>query len=171
MRVGRELDFGLVVGRPHARTLDRQAPAAERHLARGVAVTDSGPVGVVSAVGADHLIDFGFHQLGEDGEPNTDAERQQALLRYANKLAQRLLHALGQHSLFHARLRERYVASHGGSSLSILLDHPPRSQPERTGEEGPPSLTKFYKLWDILLERSALTQWILGHMQPSRAHA
>ena len=54
--------------------------------------------------------------LGEHAEPDTDAEREQTLLRSADQLPERLLHACRQHDFVRARLRKRYVPTHGGSS-------------------------------------------------------
>jgi hypothetical protein len=62
-------------------------------------------------------VDFVLHQLGEHAEPDTDAEREQPLLRRPEQLPQRLLNALRQHEFIRARLRERYVPVHGGSLL------------------------------------------------------
>jgi len=47
---------------------------------------------VVTALQADHL----GHQLALHPEPNTDAQRQQPLLRRTGRLARRLLHTIGQ---------------------------------------------------------------------------
>jgi hypothetical protein len=71
---------------------------------------------IVLAFRADNLDDFLLHQLGQHAQPDTDAQRQKPLPRYTNKLPQRLLHTLRQNNLTHARLRERYVPVHGGSS-------------------------------------------------------
>jgi hypothetical protein len=49
--IGHQRHLGLAVGRPHARSLDRDAPPAERDRAALGAVTDSGAIGVVLALG------------------------------------------------------------------------------------------------------------------------
>ena len=81
MLVGRKRHLALPVGGAHPRPLDRDAPAAERHLARLVAVTHRDPIGVVLALRADDLDDLLLHQLGQHAEPDADAQREQPLLR------------------------------------------------------------------------------------------
>jgi putative transcriptional regulator len=58
-----------------------------------------------------------LHQLGQHAQPDIDSAGKQSLLRCPNKLSQRLLHTLRQNNHFPARLRERYVPVHGGSSF------------------------------------------------------
>ena len=82
-------------------------------------VPDRGPLGVVLALRAYDVVDLLFHQLGQHAEPDTDAQREQPLLRCPDQLPQRFLHALWEHGLLHCRLRDRYVATHGGSSLDL----------------------------------------------------
>ena len=117
--VGAQPHLRAAVGAAHARPLHRDAAAAERHLARLVTVTHRDPINVVLAARPDDLDDFLFDQLGQHAQPDTDAERQQPLLRSADQLPEHLLHAFGQHDFVHARLRERYVPVHGGSSFDL----------------------------------------------------
>ena len=70
----------LVVGRADPRTADSDAPAAQRHRAVLVAVTLGDAIGVMPALRSHDLLDLEFHQLVHDAEPDTDAQRQQALL-------------------------------------------------------------------------------------------
>jgi len=97
-------------------------------------VTNRGALRVVLALRADDVDDFLFQQLGQHAEPDADAQGEQPFLGRADQLPERLLHALRQHDLFVARLRERYVAPHGGSSLSIFRIT--RHAPKRSGREG-----------------------------------
>jgi len=122
------------VGAAHSGPLDRDAPAAQRHLARLVPVTHGRALRVVLALRAHDLDHLLFQQFGQHAQPDADAQREQPLLRCPNQLPERLLHALRQDDLFNARLRERYVAPHGGSSLSIFRIT--RHAPKRSGREG-----------------------------------
>ena len=117
MRVRLQRQLGLPVGAPHARPLHLDASAAERHLARLVPVPHRDPIRIVLALGAHDFDDLFFQQLGQYSKADTDAQREQALLRRADQLPERLLHARRQHDFLHARLRERYVPIHGGSLL------------------------------------------------------
>ncbi len=110
---------------------DRDPSAAQRHLARLVPVTHRDPIGVLLAPRAHDLDDFLFQQLDQHAEADADAQRQQPLSRRAHQLPERLLHALRQHDLLTARLRERYVASHGGSSFDLRRIAP--NAPNRSG--------------------------------------
>ena len=83
--------LALVVGRAHPRATDRDPPAAQGHRPVLVAVTDRDAIGVVLALRADDLVDLELHQLVHDAEPDADAEREQALPRCPDELAQRLL--------------------------------------------------------------------------------
>jgi hypothetical protein len=73
----------------------------------------------VLALRTDNVVDLLAHQLLQHPEPDADAQCQQTLLRCADQLPERLLHALGEHGLLHGRLRDRYVATHGGSSFDL----------------------------------------------------
>ena len=117
MRVRPQRQLGKTISAAHTRPLDLDAPTAERHLARLMAVTHRRTAGIVLALRPDDLIDLVFHQLGEHAKPDPNAEREQPLLRSAHQLPKRLLHACRQHDFVHARLRERYVPIHGGSSF------------------------------------------------------
>ena len=97
--IGRKRHLALAVGAAHPRALDRNPPSAERDLAVLVAVADRGALGVVLALRADDLIDLGLHQLAQHAEPDTDAQREQTLLRRSDELAQRLLNARRQRQL------------------------------------------------------------------------
>ena len=119
MLIGRQLHLGLAVGGPHPRAADLHATAAERHLTVLMAVAHRGPLPVPLAPRAHDLVDLVFEHLGQHTEPNPDRQGQKPLLRCPNQLAQRFLHALGKHSLLQDRLRDRYVATHGGSSLDL----------------------------------------------------
>ena len=116
MLVGRKPHLGTAVGAAHTRPLHLDAPAAERHLARLVPVTNGDALRVVLALRADDLHDLFLEQLGEHAQPDADAQREQPLLGRPDQLPERLLHARRQHDFVHARLRERYVPIHGGSS-------------------------------------------------------
>jgi len=130
----------LAVRGPHARTRNLDATTAECHLASLVTMTHSAPIRVPAPLRADDIIDLLLHQLAQNTEPDTDAERQQPFLRCPDQLAQSFLHALREHGLIAGRLRDRYVALHGGSSFDLWTDRRERSQLERTRPEGPPSL-------------------------------
>src|SRR4051794_9476371 len=109
---------------------------------------------IVAALRTHHLIDLGFHELVQHPEPNTDAERQQPLLRGARKLTQRLTHALGQ--LLHALLAghdrpSRYGAHNGWSSCPRSTWFRTHHGPKRTGRGGRTAVIKFYGLRDNLL--------------------
>ena len=84
-----------------------------------MAVPHRGPLRVPLPLRADDLVDLLLHQLAQHTEPDTDAQREQPLLRGPDQLAQRLLHALRQHGLITGRLRDRYVLIHGGSSFDL----------------------------------------------------
>ncbi len=84
-----------------------------------MAMPDRGPLRIPLALRADQLIDLPLQQLSEHTEPNLHAQREQPLPRSPNQLPQRLLHALREHGLIAYRLRDRYVALHGGSSFDL----------------------------------------------------
>ena len=131
---------------PHARrprsepgALDLDAATAERHLTVVVAMTNRGPFAVPLALRTDDIVDLLLHHRAQHPEPDGDAEGKQPLLRCPDQLAERFLHSLGEHGLLHGRLRDRYVATHGGSSFD--LGRIARHAPTRSGRgrEGPPS--------------------------------
>ncbi len=66
-----------------------------------------------------------------------------------DQLPQRFLHPLREHSLLHGRLRDRYVATHGGSSFDLVrVAH---HAPTRSGRAGGTAVTsKFYEPRDNL---------------------
>ena len=82
-------------------------------------VTHRGPLRVPLPLRTNDIVDLLFHQLGQDAEPDADAQRQQPFLRCPDQLAESFLHALREHSLITGRLSDRYVATHGGSSLDL----------------------------------------------------
>src|SRR4051812_22191132 len=134
-------------------------------------VTHRYPAGIVAALRADDLVDLFLHQLGKDAEPDTDAECQEPLPRNPDELPQRLLHPWRQHSLRSDHgLPERYGLPHGGSSFDLWSDHPERSQPERTRQEGPPT-TKFYELRDNLPTSGRCAHDLASHLGRDRTPA
>ena len=82
------------------------------------------PVAVVLALGAHDLVDLELHQLVYDAQPDADAQRQQALPRCPDELAQRLLNLRRQRALRCIRgpddLGGRYLPQ-GGSSCPLGL--------------------------------------------------
>jgi hypothetical protein len=111
--------LALVVGAAHPRAAHRHAPATEGHRPVVVAVADRDATGVVLALGADDLVDLELHQLVHHAQADTDAEREQALPRCPNELAQRLLNLRWERTLRRLQGRDDpghgYLA-HGGSS-------------------------------------------------------
>src|SRR5437660_1177029 len=79
--IGGQRDLRLAVGAPDPRALDRNAPSADCHLAVLAAVGDRHAIDIVPARGADHVVDLLLHQLAQNPKPDTDAQREQALLR------------------------------------------------------------------------------------------
>src|SRR6266536_3814991 len=125
----RPVALGEVVGHvallvPHASLHGRPAEDVADRLAERLGAVDheQDPL-----LGVEATLDQVREQRGRDGrvlrasfpEPDTDAEREQSLLRSADQLPERLLNALRQHDLLRARLRERYVPVHGGSSSDL----------------------------------------------------
>ena len=150
VRVCAHLDLTAAVRRAHPRALHRHAPAAERHAAVLMAVTDRDTLGVVAALRTDDVLDLLGHQLRQHPEPDTDAQRQQPFLRRAGKLAERQLHAFGQRvELPIADLVGSFVyVPHGGSPVLVTCSHSSRSQRDRTRRED--RHLKFYELRDNL---------------------
>ena len=95
----------------------------ERHHAGLAAVAHRDTIGVLAALRPDDLRDFLVDQLGQHAKPDAHAQRQQPLLRGADQLAQRLLHARRQAALQRLLsgrdLRDRYGPLHGGSSFGL----------------------------------------------------
>jgi hypothetical protein len=127
MRVGRKRHLALVIHRPHTRAAHPNTPATEGDLAILVAMTKRRPLEIVAALRADDIHDLLLHQLAQDAKPDTNAQREQALLRSPNQLPQRLLHAHRQNSFLRGRLRDRYVLIHGGSDEKVNPLGPIRS--------------------------------------------
>ncbi len=149
MRISRKRQLGVSVSSADTRPLDRQPTAAKRHLPSLATVAHKSPPRIPLALRADNIVDLVFHQLGQDTQPKTHAERQKPLPRGPDEFAECLLHTGWQHNLLGGRLRDRYGLPHGGSSFDLWMDHLERSQPERTRPEGPPP-TKFHELRDNL---------------------
>ena len=147
MLLRRKPDLLAAISAAHARPLDRHAPSAERHLARLVTMADRGPVGVVFPPRANDIVERLLQKLDHHAEPNANRQRRQSLPRCPDQLPERLLDTLRQNGLTAGRLSDRYVALHGGSSLDLRTDHPPRPQPERTGRRDRRP-TKFHELRD-----------------------
>ena len=106
---------------------------------------------VVTALGADHVVDLLGHQLGQHPQPDADAHGQQPFLRGAGQLAQRLLHTLRQRvELALADLVGPVVyVPHGGSPVSMDL-FALATLPAGADKAGGPPPTKFYELRDNL---------------------
>jgi hypothetical protein len=92
VRIGGQLDLALAVGGPGARPADRDPSTTERHLAILVAMAHRRAIRDVLALRAHYLVDLGLKQLVQHPESNADAQRQQALLRGADELAEHLQH-------------------------------------------------------------------------------
>jgi hypothetical protein len=114
--IAREPQLTLAVGRAHPRALDRDAAAAERHLAGLATVTDRRAIRVVLAPRTDDLVDLLGHQLVQDAEPDADRQREQTLLRGARQLTERLLHRRSA-----VRRRTTWPRSRVGSGLSDFV--------------------------------------------------
>ncbi len=91
--IGAKPNLRVAVGAAHARTLDSDASPAERHLAVLMTVSDRVALSVPLALGADHVVDLLLHQLAQNAEPDTDAQRKQALLRRSDELPERFLNS------------------------------------------------------------------------------
>jgi site-specific DNA recombinase len=117
--VGRDRQLALVAGGAHPRAAHRNPAAAERHRPVLVAVPLGDPIRVVLALRAHDLVDLELHQLVHDTEADTDAEREQALPRRPDELAERLLDLRRERTLHRLQgrndLRLGYLR-HGGSS-------------------------------------------------------
>ncbi len=79
MPVGLKRHLGLAVCGAGSRALDRDATAAEGHLATLMAVTHGGAIAVVTTLRPHNLIDLLLHQLVQ----YADRQRQQPFLRRA----------------------------------------------------------------------------------------
>src|SRR6266536_3158123 len=137
-----EGDLRAVVGGPNARAADRNASAAERDLAADVPVALRRAPAVVAAPGTDDLVDLMLHALVQHGEPGTDRQREQPLLRRLGDLDHHELHVLGQRQplrldLDRSDLDQMYLL-HGGSSCLDGLQTPVTvtTRPDKAG--GPP---------------------------------
>src|SRR3954463_11505854 len=156
MLVGGKLDLAAAVCAAHPRAADRHASATERHLTALVAVTHRRALAVGATLRAHDLVDLGFHELVQHPETNTDAERQQALLRGARELTERLTHTLRQ--LIHALLAghdrpSRYGPHSGRSSCPRWTWFRTHHGPKRTGRGGRTAVFNFYGLRDNLRHR------------------
>src|SRR5437016_10799627 len=99
------------------------------------------------ALRAHDLVDLELHQFVHDAEPDSDAQREQALLRRSDELAERLLDLRWERTLRRLQGRDDLGGGyllHGGSSCPLGLGlRPERSTVERTGREDRRS--KFYE--------------------------
>jgi len=89
-----------------------------------MAVTDRDAVSVMLALGTHDLRDLEFHQLMHDTEPDSHAEREQALPRCTHELAERLLNFRRQRTLRRLPRRDDLGGGyllHGGSSCPLGL--------------------------------------------------
>jgi hypothetical protein len=134
MLIGRQRNLLLAISGPSPRPPHRDTPATERDLTSLVAMTNRRAIGVVLALRAHDIIDLLLHQLAQDAEPNTNAERQQPLLRCPHEMPQSLLNTLRQNDLIHGRPSDRYVVPHGGSSFD--LGRITANAPNRNGRGG-----------------------------------
>src|SRR5437867_819922 len=104
------------------------------------------------ALRAHDLVDLELHQFVHDAEPDSDAQREQALLRRSDELAERLLDLRWERTLRRLQGRDDLGGGyllHGGSSCPLGLGlRPERSTVERTGREDRRS--KFYESPDNL---------------------
>src|SRR5439155_1660335 len=109
------------------------------------------------ALRAHDLVDLELHQFVHDAEPDSDAQREQALLRRSDELAERLLDLRWERTLRPLQGRDDLGGGyllHGGSSCPLGLGlRPERSTVERTGREDRRS--KFYESPDNLRPRDA----------------
>jgi hypothetical protein len=124
VRIRLDGQLASVVGRAHPGPAHLHASAAERHRPVLVAVTLGPAVRVVLALRAHDLGHLELHQLVHDAQPDTDAQRKQALPRRSDELTERLLNFRWQRAprRIHGRadLRRRYLP-HGGSSRPLGL--------------------------------------------------
>ena len=149
MRVGLKRQLRLAVGAPGPRPADRHSAPTERDRPVHVPVAARGPLGVMAALLAVYLVELLLHERVQHAQSDTNAQRQQPLLRGAGQLAQRLLHTGGQHLLGGRLLGDRYVLLHGGSSFDLWSDHRARCHRQRTRRRDRRP-TKFHEIWDIL---------------------
>ena len=116
--------LALGVGRAHSRATDPHATAAQGHRPVLVAMAHRCAVGVALALGADDLVDLELHQLVNDAEPNTHAEREQPLPRHPDELTERLLDSRWERTLRRLQVGDDpgdgYLL-HGGSSCPLGL--------------------------------------------------
>ena len=138
MLIGPQWHLRLAIRRAHSRTLDRNAPTAERHLPVLVTVTNRSAARVVLALRADDLIDLLLEQLPKHAEPHPHRQRQQPLPRSPTNCPNASCTRSGSTA-------SSVIASATGTlhftavPPSILADRPSRSHQERTSREGPPS--------------------------------
>src|SRR5450755_54046 len=144
--------FVLVVSRADPRTVNRNAPTAERHRPVLVTVTLRRPVGVVLVLRAHDLVDFALHQLMHDAETETNAQREQPLPRCPNELAECLLNLRRQRQLRRLPGRDDLRAGyllHGGPPVPDGLGLATTNAPNRSGRAGR-TASNFYELPDNL---------------------
>jgi hypothetical protein len=89
--VGLDRQLLLVIGGAHPGPADLHPPTTECHRPALVPVPLRRPIRVVLALRTDDLVDLALHQLMNDGQTETDRQREQPLPRCPDQLAQRLL--------------------------------------------------------------------------------
>ena len=111
--------------------LDLDAATARRDVPCLMAMARNRRAGcVVTALQADHL----GHQLALHPEPNTDAQRQQPLLRRTGQLARRLLDTIGQRIERPSPIAPAFCSTvfMAGLLISWTCSYSPRSQLDQT---------------------------------------
>jgi hypothetical protein len=136
--IRRKRHLGRAVRSPDPWPADLDAATAERDLAIVMLMPDSGPVRVPLPLRADDLIDFLLEHLAQDSEPDADAQREQALLRCPDQLAEHFLHALWKHGLIWVACATRTLLLKAVPPLD-LGGSPITLPPGADGPEGPPS--------------------------------
>ena len=86
MPIRLKLDLPGAIGRPGPWPAHRHSAAAECDLTALVTMPDRGAIRDVPALRANDTIDLGLDELVQHTEADTDAQRQQPLLRRAGQL-------------------------------------------------------------------------------------
>ncbi len=123
MLVGLDRYLAATVLGAHPRPPHPHPPRTERDLSLTAPMPVGDPLRVVLALGATDLIDLLGHQFVHHTEPNTHAQREQALPRRPDQLPKRGLHPLRQRRRLHQRAIAHDLSSmyllHGGSSSLV----------------------------------------------------